>query len=385
MFLSSPLCLAPDRGFGNDRRMTQPSSASSLDRSAREIFRGAHYLARFLSADAEALVPDGPVVVFFETWLPQPDMEAPVTGETFFTHRGLDVIAIKPAANDWYQQDEMTELIDAVLAETKGRRRVGYGGSMGGYAAINFAESLALDDLVAVAPQFSIDPALMPQDWRWRREAEGIAFRQDRMRLIGRLQRGTIIYDPDSEDRPHVRAILMYHDLTPLPLRFCGHHMFRALQQARVLPMLAMNLVLGRFDRAAFRRAFRQGRRKSPVFWLELARGLCTKCWLKAATAALDRARGLAPDDAFAQDVVAGEIARAGGNHQEADRLMQLWRSHENAELAEAARYRMAQWAWYDTRSAEEIEYERAARAAEHLLAASQAIPDFTWPVSHGQ
>jgi len=68
----------------------------------------------------------------------------------------LGIVAKKP---HWYPVDDTSNLISQVLAELPGGcPRIGYGFSMGAYAALKYSKLLGLDATLAFSPQFSIDP-----------------------------------------------------------------------------------------------------------------------------------------------------------------------------------------------------------------------------------
>jgi hypothetical protein len=284
------------------------------------------------------------VVVNFEVWLPEPAREAPATATEFFVARGINFIGIKPAANDWFQHDEILAAIAAIRAATPGGRRVGYGGSMGAFAAINFAEDLALDSLVAVCPQFSIQPHKAPFEGRWRQEAGRIAFRHDKIARIAPLRHGYILYDPFSEDRAHVRAIAACHPaLTLIPIPFAGHEQLRFLTHAGLAADLLIGLVEGRFERAAMVRRMRRARGASNLIWLGAARVLLRRGQAAAALRAIERAKSSALPDPYLGDVTHAEILRLLGRKAEAHALIAAWLS--DPMLGAAAHWQLAQWA----------------------------------------
>lgn len=118
------------------------------DGQLRILHHGRHYIVRHFDA-----APDDDVIINFEYWRPTPTLQGEFSGEGFFRHRGMSAIGVMAAENDWYQQDEILDVIAAIRAAVPGRRLIGYGGSMGGYGVINFADLLGLQSLVAVIPQ----------------------------------------------------------------------------------------------------------------------------------------------------------------------------------------------------------------------------------------
>lgn len=284
------------------------------------------------------------IVVNFEVWLPEPAREAPATATEFFVARGINFIGIKPAANDWFQHDEILAAIGAIRDATPGAQRVGYGGSMGAFAAINFAEVLALDSLVAVCPQFSIQRHRAPFEHRWQQEAARIDFRHDGIDRIAPLRHGYILYDPFSEDRAHVQAITACHPaLTLVPISFAGHEQLRFLTHAGLAADLLIGLVEGRFERAAMVRHMRAARAASNLIWLGAARLLLQRRQAAAALRAILRAKADPLPDPYLGDVTHAEILRLLDREDEARSLVSAWLAHP--ALGAAARWQLAQWA----------------------------------------
>ncbi|QDH24910.1 hypothetical protein D5366_06425 [Neokomagataea tanensis] len=96
------------------------------------------------------------------------DMLLEAEGYCFFADqplRKLKLPAIGFVAKEahWYQRSSMLAAYK-VLMPILGRfsRRILYGGSMGGYAAIKFSKLFAATHVVALCPQWSIDPAEWP-------------------------------------------------------------------------------------------------------------------------------------------------------------------------------------------------------------------------------
>lgn len=306
--------------------------------TSREIHHGRHYRA------VHSQVSDDPlVVVNFEFWWPAPSLAPAPTAEEFFTARGINFVGVRGAANDWFQDDEILDVIEAVRVATPGGRRVGYGGSMGGFAVINFAEDLELHSLVAVCPQFSIDPAKVPFEPRWRDEAAAITFRHDKIGRISPIRRGYGIYDPATIDARHAALIRARHDIAPIELRFAGHDVLRMLTEAGVAAELLIGLVTDRFDRAAFVRNLRSGRGQSGVAWLGAAEARARRGHARAALRAIEAAKARPLPDPRRADLAHAMILRQHGRVAEALALLaacpEAELSHETRQWQTAELY----------------------------------------------
>ncbi len=288
--------------------------------SLRILHRGPRYIARFVHCD------DRPwACISFEYWKPTPTLEGEFSGEGFFRHRRLNAIGIMAAENDWFQDDEILDVLAAIRAATPGYRLIGYGGSMGGFATINFAQDLGLASLVAVIPQYSIDAARAPYEHRWRGEAARIAFNHDKIAAIPAIANGWMIFDPWCVDGLHARDIARHHHLGEVAVPFGGHAQMLMLQQADVYTDMFTDMLEERFDPAAFRRRWRVARRGSAAFWLGLAQTLLRRGAVAGALRCLAQARTLPHPEPAWIDLTEADARIALGEHAAAEALARPW------------------------------------------------------------
>ncbi len=288
------------------------------------LHRGKRYAVRFLKCNDRPFA-----VVCFEYWLPRPSLDAEFAAERFFAHRGMNAVGILAAENDWFQHDEITPALASIRAALPDHELIGYGGSMGGYASINFADLLRLSRVIAVCPQYSIDPARAPYETRWPAEAASIAasggFRHDRIDQVTPPVAGWIIYDPAGVDRLHAGAIRERHDLCVVPVRLARHQEMRVLQQADLFTPMLLDMIDGRFDAAAFARSLRTARRRSAAFWLALSAALLAHRRPEASLRAARRARDLPHPEPAELDIQEAEALAACGHVAQALRLAEPW------------------------------------------------------------
>jgi hypothetical protein len=293
----------------------------------RILHRGPRYCVRQLCC-----TPDPFAVICFEYWLPSPSLDAEFAAERFFAHRRMNAIGILAARNDWFQNAEILAVIDAIRRATDGWHLVGYGGSMGAYAAINFADMLRLRSIIAVCPQYSIDHARAPYEPRWRDEAADIeadgGFTFDRIDRAPRLDNGWLIFDPGCVDRQHAADIQRFHALGELRLRFAGHEMMRMLQQADMFTPMLLDMLEGRFDLATYRTAWRAARRRSATYWLGVAAEMRRRGNPAAAARAMAAARALPHPDQAEIDVEDARICLDAGDLAAARALATPWVAH---------------------------------------------------------
>ncbi len=293
-------------------------------RTVTILHRGPYYCVRFLRCNDQ---PNA--VICFEYWVPSPTLDAEFSAEGFFRHRGTNAIGILAAENDWFQRAEMADVLAAIRNATQGFDLIGYGGSMGAYAAIAFSESLGLRSVVAVCPQFSIDAARAPYEARWRGEAARIAasggFLYDRIDTVGPLHEGWMIYDPGCVDGRHAADIRARHPVGEVRIRHGGHDLMRMLQQADVYTGMLLDMLEGRFDPAAFRRRWRQARRGSAVYWLGVSDALVRRGASTGALGAAKRARGLPHPEPAAIDLAEARARLGLGDAEHARTLAERW------------------------------------------------------------
>ncbi len=98
------------------------------------------------------------------------------------THGGRAALFIRDQSRSWANAPEFASMLQQALAAAGERapvtRIVTLGLSMGGFCALAAAAILPVDAVLAISPQFSVDPAVI-DDPRWRDWTAGI----DRFRL----------------------------------------------------------------------------------------------------------------------------------------------------------------------------------------------------------
>lgn len=276
------------------------------------LFDGQCYRAR-----GEIRPDDSVIVVTFDHWSPSPTVHGAGYAEEFLKKRGYNWICIKTNINDWWQSDEFDDLAAVVRRATLGRRLVGYGGSMGGFGAINHAELLGLSSVVCVAPQYAIGDAV-PWEHRWRDDAEKIAFKRYYMNRERRLRSGYIICDPWSMDGRHAALIQQRHDVTVIPVYGSDHYPGIVLQECRLFDELVQGLFVGRLDLPSVLANLRRKRRGSQTYLLSVGHRLVARKRLKLGLEFANAARALPDEMDFSRTVQYSSILAASGRGGEA-------------------------------------------------------------------
>lgn len=197
--------------------------------------------------------------------------DRPGFGEDFLRQSGVSAIHVMGRQEDWYQYPEMAEAMAAVRTATAGADRVmTYGSSMGGYAALRFADAAGANAVLAISPQYSIDPQKEPFETRWLQDGQRIAWRPE---IEGRIVcevRPIVIFDP-IEDGRQVERIQEDIDIWPIRLPHVSHPASTYLAEIGLLKPLVFQTLSGEFDPTAFGIEARRRRRSSGFYLSNLA------------------------------------------------------------------------------------------------------------------
>lgn len=179
----------------------------------------------------------------------------------------FNVIGIMPKQKSWFPEcslHAMFAAIESVIAPFK--TRIGYGGSMGGYAAIKYANLLDLKRIVALVPQYSINPDEVT-DSRYNMffNAELNANMQIQPHDVALEREYIVIYDPYcAEDRVHyVKLQQVLPKIQTLTLPFTGHDAIAVLASSALLH----DLLVRQFDAPYFYQKIRQVKKRSKFYY----------------------------------------------------------------------------------------------------------------------
>ncbi len=230
------------------------------------------------------------------------DAAAPVMG---FTRRGFAHLHLQSRDNDWFINPE-TEALEATLgAFTEGYDEVvAMGFSMGGYGALRFARALHLSRLLAISPQVSIDPALVPFDRRYRAEARGWDTRLGDLGTRGSGVTGFVLVDPFKPlDLGHGRMICeIFPNLVLVRLPCGGHPATRAIRQGGRFDWLKTALAEDSLQGPDITLAHRAVRHKSESYWRHLTAVARSHGHRPLAQSAMARAEQLTAPGALVSD-----------------------------------------------------------------------------------
>lgn len=260
---------------------------------------------------SKGLDPDRWVVTFDHYGITG-HFDRPGFAEEFLAARGISFLTVLGRGNDWYQYPDIHDALAAARAVTFGRSRVmTYGSSMGGYAAIRFADMLGAHACLAVSPQYSVDRRKVPFEWRWPHDGDRIVWRPELDGVIRCAANPVIIHDPHGEDGLHVHLIARDIACQPIALPHSAHPATTYLQSIGALSDLVLAILHDRFDLAAFTHALDAPRKNDPVYLCELARR--QPVWRPELGIALARrALERAPNTDLMFHVLASKLVEAG-------------------------------------------------------------------------
>lgn len=231
------------------------------------LFESHDLMVRFVPAGAGDVC-----VVTFDSYNDDRTLSRNGFAEGYLAAIGVAAVHVISRNNDWYQHRELPDALARIRSVTRGYGRViTYGTSMGGYAAIRFADRVGADAVIALSPQYSIDPAKAPFEKRWMADARRIKFLAD---LDGRIvTRADVVvaYDPASLDAKHVDLIVRDIKIRPLRVSYAGHSVPAMLNESKLLDPLIQRVIADKLDTVALEREVRHRRRELAIYFAELA------------------------------------------------------------------------------------------------------------------
>ncbi|WP_421989690.1 hypothetical protein [Roseococcus sp.] len=251
--------------------------------------------------DASRPADSDVLVITFPARSPRQGLDRRPFGQQFLQASNISSVHVTADRNHWFQTTEAEAAIQAIKPiAARFRRVVTYGSSMGGYGALAWSRRLGATDVVAISPQFSIDRRRVPWERRWSEEAATLDFFDDDMaENLNPDATVTLIFDPLTADGRHGAEITaLSARASTLLAPFGGHPAGTFLRDIKLLSSAIRKLASGTADIPSLRRAIRQGRASSALYWSQRAAGLAKSKRLEAAREANHRALALAPDQA---------------------------------------------------------------------------------------
>lgn len=179
-----------------------------------------------------------------------------------------------PKQKSWFPESSMRQMfaeIQELIAPFK--TRIGYGGSMGGYAAIKYSNLLDLKRVVALVPQYSINPEEV-EDPRYNMffHEELNANMQVQPEDVSAEREYIVVYDPYyPEDRAHyLKLEQVLPQIHTLNLPFTGHDAIAVLASSELLH----DFLLHEFDEPYFYKKIRQVKKSSKFYYRKVIENL---------------------------------------------------------------------------------------------------------------
>ncbi|WP_227062627.1 hypothetical protein [Acinetobacter pittii] len=224
------------------------------------IFEDEHIRAIFLPGDSNTLV------------LSFGDLITRASGLSINAEKSLikyqyNVIGVMPKQKSWFPQASMIELAKAISPILEDFKNiVGYGGSMGGYAAIKYSNLLNMNRVIAFVPQYSIDPEHV-EDRRYAEFFDSVANKdmQIQPQDVDSAREYVIVYDPYfSIDREHYLKIKeLLPSLHTIHLPFTGHEALSVLASSSLLH----DFIEHDFDEIYFYQQVRKVKKQSKFYF----------------------------------------------------------------------------------------------------------------------
>ena len=277
-----------------------------------ELFRSENLLVR--SEPGEDL---SRWVITFDNYGLGPGFDRHGFAEQFLKAWGISAVHVLGRGDDWYQYPEMGEALAAVKQAVAGAPRVmAYGSSMGGYAAVRFAEAAGATSVLAFSPQYSLDPAKVGHETRWQDDARRIVWLPEIDGPIRSTIKPVVIYDSTGLDGWHGDRIGEDIEVTAIRLPRTAHPVAVYLDEIGMLRSSAFDVLDGVFDGPATEREARRRRRTSANYFGELAQRQPASR-PRTALALARRAVELGPENGHSLSSLAALLSRQGF-HEEA-------------------------------------------------------------------
>lgn len=212
--------------------------------------------------------------VTFDSLTDTPDLDRPAFAEHFLREQGIDALHVVNRTNVWYAYDDFEAAVEKIRQEAKRYERVvTYGSSMGGYAAIRWAERVGATTAIAISPQYSVSKRLAPFEHRWRPLVYGLPRIQNEETHGSQSVTPIVLYDPADRDSLHFELIRKnYPRAIAAPMPNAGHPAGAMLSETGLLPETILSVLAGAFDEAQFVRQLRGRRHASGQYLFTLAR-----------------------------------------------------------------------------------------------------------------
>ena len=211
-------------------------------------------------------------IVTFDNYSIGHGFDRPGFAQDWLRTQNISAIHVMGRGEDWYQYEDIAEALATVRAVVEGAPRVmTYGSSMGGYAAVRFADAVGAHSALALSPQYTLDPEIAGHDRRWAQDAQRIGWIKSLNGPLTTQSRVVVVYDPNGLDGWHGERIAADAAVTSIRLPYTAHPVTSYLSEIGVLAELVVRVLHDILDPVAFQRDARRRRVDSGVYLGELA------------------------------------------------------------------------------------------------------------------
>ena len=231
------------------------------------------YYLDFIQGDNKKLIVTFEPVMADDILL-QPSREA--WGLSFLYKEGFSVLGVKSKSLDWFRGKELHKYFRDILPQNlfnKFEKIVFYGGSMGGYGCLAFADSYPGSIVISMAPQSTLSKQLVPWEKRFKKGQEQDWSGDFIDGKIGAYKASKVyeFYDPfTTGDKAHIDR-LEQKNVVRLSLPFMGHRIPAALLRMGILKEVVLQAINGELTKETFKR-LSVTRRNLPGYYTSMAR-----------------------------------------------------------------------------------------------------------------
>ncbi len=196
-------------------------------------------------------------------------------GHKFLTGTlGCSVLGVMGSKRNWFRADFVHEAFDRLERDgffKQFDQVLFYGASMGGFGALSYARCAPGADVLAIAPQTTLDRRILPQDdrWGWTRKLDWDAPYADAAQGTALARDVVVISDPYfAPDKTQI-ARLAGDNIRRLKMPFFGHQIPNAFVNMGVLKPMLTDMLEGKLTAERFY-ALMRARRDLPRFQHDL-------------------------------------------------------------------------------------------------------------------
>ena len=184
---------------------------------------------------------------------------------------GIPILHVVPSGADWYNYRDMETCMAAIRPHLSSDA-FSYGSSMGGYAAVRFADLLGVDRALAISPQASIQQNRVPFETRWQDDAARIKFRYTDEPSPRRATAWILLDQMDERELSHARIFEADGPTQILNVPYGGHPVGPALIEVGLLSAIVESFVKGKENAAELNEIISEKTRSSVASQLKDAR-----------------------------------------------------------------------------------------------------------------